>query len=154
MEGYDSEGEGADQMSDSTSRCVNPLCSCDPCGCGDRCRCGVTKLSGLERRLMECIWLSPGAEMTVRDVAEALPDYAYTTVATVLDRLVAKGVLHCRKVRRTKRYRAVGSSGSHTAVLMYDALCADSDPDGALRRFAASLTDAEATVLFEALDRR
>lgn len=103
---------------------------------------------------MDCIWQSPGAEMTVRDVAEALPDYAYTTMATVLDRLVAKGVLHCRKVRRTKHYRAIGSSGSHTAVMMYEALCADGDPEAALRRFAASLTDTEATVLSRALKRR
>lgn len=103
---------------------------------------------------MECIWESSEAELTVRDLAEALPDFAYTTVATVLDRLVAKGVLHSRKVRRAKRYRAIGSSGSHTAVLMHDALSADSDPNAALQRFAASLTDAEAIVLSEALNRR
>lgn len=141
-------------MIGSTSRCGNPLCSCDPCGCDDQCRCGAAKLSGLERRVMDYIWDASGAEITVRDTAQAFPDHAYTTVATVLDRLVAKGVLQCHKVRRVRRYRPIGSSGSHTAVVMYEALCADGDPDVALRRFAASLTEAEATVLSEALNRR
>jgi predicted transcriptional regulator len=99
---------------------------------------------------MEFVW-SAGVEVTVRDVAGVLPEYAYTTVATVLDRLVLKGVLRCRTVDRAKRYAAVGSSGTHTAVLMYEALCAASDPDTALRRFAENLDRAEASVLREAL---
>lgn len=133
------------------SRCANPLCSCDPCPCRGRCSCGAVKLSKLERSVMEYVWRSD-AGLTVRDLVTELPDYAYTTVATVLDRLVAKDVLRCDMEHRTKRYTAVGTSGSHTAVLMYEALSADSNPTDALRRFAANLTRAEAVALRGALD--
>lgn len=100
---------------------------------------------------MERIWQSTEVDVTVRTVATELPQYAYTTVATVLDRLVAKGVLRTRLVKNTKRYTPVGSRGAHTAVLMHDALAADADPDSALRRFAASLTEDQAATLRDAL---
>jgi predicted transcriptional regulator len=134
----------------SPSACENPLCSCDPCGCTN-CKCGVAKLSKLERAVMERIWQSTEADVTVRAVADELPRYAYTTVATVLDRLVTKGVLRSRLVKNTKRYTPVGSRGAHTAVLMHDALAGDADPDAALRRFAASLTEDQVATLREAL---
>jgi predicted transcriptional regulator len=130
--------------------CENPLCSCEPCEC-THCRCGVTTLGDLERRVMSCIWQWPETEVKVRDVAGTLPEYAYTTVATVLDRLVAKGILRSRIVNRAKQYRAVGSSGAHTAVAMYDALFADADPASALRRFAQTLNDEEAAILRQAI---
>jgi hypothetical protein len=66
----------------TTSACANPMCSCDPCGCDD-CKCGVARLGELERRVMEILWASDDREVSVRDVAGELPDYAYTTVATV-----------------------------------------------------------------------
>lgn len=100
---------------------------------------------------MEHLWHLDGSEVSVRDVADALPECAYTTVATVLDRLVQKGILRCRLVARTKRYIAVGSRGAHTAVLMREALSADADPTAALRRFAASLTPSEIRVMRQAL---
>jgi predicted transcriptional regulator len=140
-------------MSAPATACANPLCSCDPCGCGDDCRCGASKLSKLERRAMEFVW-SAGGEVTVRDVAAGFPEYAYTTVATVLDRLASKGVLRTRTVDRTKRYAAVGSAGTHAAVLMYDALSTAGDAEATLRRFARSLDGAEAAVLRDALRAR
>ena len=36
---------------------------------------------------MEIMWESPARSLTGRDVANRLPRYAYTTVATVLDRI-------------------------------------------------------------------
>lgn len=131
--------------------CANPLCSCDPCGCGDACRCGAAKLSPLERRVMDCVWEAPDGAITVRNVADALPEYAYTTVATVLDRLVGKGVLVCDRTGRARRYEAIGGSGAHTAVLMREALLAERHPAAALRRFAATLGPAEADALRRAL---
>src|SRR5580658_1766630 len=101
--------------------CANPMCSCEPCGCDD-CRCGAARLGDLERRVMEIVWESPGREVTGRQVADALPEYAYTTVATVLDRLAHKGVLRRRMVERTIRFTSAGSKGAYTAVLMHDAL--------------------------------
>ncbi len=102
---------------------------------------------------MDCIWQSSGTDVTVRDVADALPEYAYTTVATILDRLVLKGVLRSRLIKHAKHYAAIGSSGAHTAVLMQDALSADRDPDAALHQFAESLTDTQVAVLRRALER-
>ena len=102
---------------------------------------------------MDCIWQHPGTDVTVRRVADALPEYAYTTVATILDRLVLKGVLRCRLIKHAKHYAPVGSSGAHTAVLMQDALLADRDPDAALRQFAESLSDGQVAVLRESLER-
>lgn len=103
---------------------------------------------------MGCIWHSPTTEVTVRDIGGALPDYAYTTLATVLDRLVMKGVLRSRMLNRAKRYMAVGSSGAHTAVVMYEALSEDADPEGALRIFAQNLSEEEAAILHGALGPR
>ena len=40
--------------------CDNPMCSCDPCGCGEGCACGGAKLEDLERRVMEILWANGG----------------------------------------------------------------------------------------------
>jgi len=134
----------------TTGACDNPMCSCDPCGCDD-CACGVSRLGELERRVMEIAWAST-SDVSVRDLCNELPDYAYTTVATVLDRLVHKRMLRRRMDSRTIRFSAVGSEGAHTAVLMRKALEEDNDPDAALLCFVESLSDSEASVLRQALN--
>lgn len=135
----------------ATTTCENPMCSCDPCGCTD-CRCGVARLGDLERRVMEILWSRSDTELRVRDVADVLPEYAYTTVATVLDRLVHKGVVHRRRDGRTVLFTSVGTPGAHTAVLMHEALAVDRDTDAALLRFAETLSPPEAVVLRRALN--
>jgi predicted transcriptional regulator len=107
----------------------------------------------MERRVMEILWRSADLELSVRDVAETLPEYAYTTVATVLDRLVQKGVLKRRMDGRTIRFSPVGSKGAHTAVLMRKALGEDGDPDAALLCFVEGLSESEAATLRHALGR-
>jgi predicted transcriptional regulator len=134
----------------SITTCDNPMCSCDPCAC-DNCSCGVARLGNLERRVMDVLWEKPESEPTVRDVADVLPDYAYTTVATVLDRLVHKGLVRRRMDRRTIRFTTIGTRGTHTAVLMREALSVDPDADAALVRFAETLSPSEAAVLGGAL---
>jgi predicted transcriptional regulator len=136
----------------TTSACTNPMCSCDPCGCDD-CKCGVARLGELERRVMEILWESEDREVSVRDVSSELPHYAYTTVATVLDRLVHKGMLKRRMNGRTIRFAVVGSKGAHTAVLMRKTLGEDSDPAAALFCFVEGLSVSEASVLRRALNR-
>ena len=131
--------------------CDNPMCSCDPCGC-DECSCGAARLGDLERRVMEILWSTSDSELSVRDVADVLPVYAYTTVATVLDRLVHKGLVLRRMDGRTIRFSGVGTRGTHTAVLMHAALAVDRDPDAALLRFAETLSSSEAAVLRRALN--
>jgi BlaI family penicillinase repressor len=68
----------------------------------------LPNLSPTEWQLMNAIWASRGAT-TVRDVHDALaPDtgWAYTTVKTMMDRLVDKGVLSVTREGRTAHYRA------------------------------------------------
>lgn len=103
---------------------------------------------------MDVLWAEPGRERTGRQVTDALGDYAYTTVATVLDRLVRKGLVLRRIEERTIRFTPIGTSSAHTAVRMHEALAVDDDPDAALARFAATLSRSEAAVLRKALDRR
>lgn len=136
----------------SVAACDNPMCSCDPCGCED-CKCGGARLGDLERRIMGILWESPDRETTVRNVAEVLPELAYTTVATVLDRLVHKGMLKRRMDGRTIRFTTVGSKGAHAAVLMRVVLDQEGDPEAALVQFAESLSDTEASALRQALNR-
>jgi predicted transcriptional regulator len=111
----------------------------------------VSRLGELERRVMEIAWAST-SDVSVRDLCNELPDYAYTTVATVLDRLVHKRMLRRRMDSRTIRFSAVGSEGAHTAVLMRKALEEDNDPDAALLCFVERLSDSEASVLRQALN--
>jgi predicted transcriptional regulator len=140
-------------MTATATPCVNPMCSCDPCGCGGDCRCGVARLGDLERLVMDIVWEEPGRELTGRDVANVLPRYAYTTVATVLDRLVHKGLLSRRVERGKIRFTAIGTDGAHTAVLMYESLTRAGDSQAALVRFAETLSPSEADVLRRALNR-
>jgi predicted transcriptional regulator len=136
--------------------CDNPLCACDPCVC-ENCTCGTPKISELERRVMDVLWQEPARELTGRDVADALPNYAYTTVSTVLDRLVHKGLVRRRMEGRTIRFTTIGTRGAHTAVLMHEALAADQDPESALARFAETLSHPQVGVLLrvlQALDRK
>src|SRR5271155_466922 len=96
-------------MSSMAGMCTNPMCSCDPCGCADNCKCGAARLGELERRAMDVVWEEPDREWTGREVTDALFDYAYTTVATILDRLVHKGLLRRRMEGRIIRFSVVGT---------------------------------------------
>jgi predicted transcriptional regulator len=100
---------------------------------------------------MEVLWEDPDRDFTVRDVVAALPKYAYTTHATVLDRLVHKGLVRRNKEGRAFQFAAIGTGSMHSAVLMYQALTAGPDPDAALVRFAETLSPSEASVLRNAL---
>jgi BlaI family transcriptional regulator, penicillinase repressor len=100
---------------------------------------------------MEVLWSQPGSEMTGRQVADELPEYAYTTVATVLDRLSHKGMLQRRLLGRTARFAAARTRAGYAASLMLAALGAASDPDGTLAQFAESMSPAQAEVLRRAL---
>jgi predicted transcriptional regulator len=62
----------------------------------------------LARRVLDILW--KGGDWSVRDVLEAVdPRLAYTTIATVLDRLHDKGELDRSKVDGSWRYTAARS---------------------------------------------
>jgi predicted transcriptional regulator len=101
---------------------------------------------------MDILWEKQGREMTGRDVATLFPENAYTTVATVLDRLVHKGLVRRKMEGRFIRFTAIGTPGAHTATLMHEALViGGEDRASALSRFAETLSPSEAAVLAASL---
>lgn len=133
--------------------CTNPDCTCDPCTCGD-CRCGPARLGDLERQVMEVLWDNSGQPLRGRAVADKLPEYAYTTVATVLDRLSRKGQVRRTTEGRVNLYSATGSAGDHAAKAMRQALESAHDPADALAQFVAGMPAGQLGTLRRALDRR
>jgi predicted transcriptional regulator len=70
---------------------------------------GLASVFGtLELRVLEALW-ARGTEVSVRDVLDAFPSAAYTTVMTTMERLHRKGVLERRKDGRAFLYRPVSS---------------------------------------------
>lgn len=134
--------------------CPNPKCTCVDCHCGPTCKCGVLRLGTLERRVMDVLWEEPGRERTGREVADAFPEYAYTTLSTVLDRLVTKELLDRRQDGRVIHYSATNTRAVHTALLIREALDATHDPDAALACFVQGLPAGHATALLSALGDR
>jgi predicted transcriptional regulator len=103
---------------------------------------------------MDVLW-SVSRPLTAREVCQALKahDLAYTTVKTVLDRLHHKKLVHREQgEERAWRYRPVNDRDAHIAELMLHALNLTEDRDGALVRFAETVSPADASVLRQALD--
>lgn len=100
---------------------------------------------------MDVVWAADGREVTARTVADALGQYAYTTVATVLNRLSRKGAVRRRLDGRTTMFAPVGTAADRTAAAMVGMLEASGDRDGALRRFATSMTADDREALLRAL---
>lgn len=70
---------------------------------------GLERVLGeLESSIMETVWMAGDA--SVQDVCDSLgPDHNYKTVMTVMNRLVAKGLLSRRRVSKAYIYSAVES---------------------------------------------
>lgn len=80
-------------------------------------------LGRLERKVMAVLWDHPG--VTVRQVWERLcrsRDLAYTTVMTVMNRLVAKGTLTRRRDGSVFRYSPTADRASTAARAARDSL--------------------------------
>ena len=83
---------------------------------------GLAAIFGsLELRVLEALWAREG-ESTVRDVLEAFPNAAYTTVMTTMERLHRKGVLERRKDGRAFSYKSVKSRDEMERGLVTNAL--------------------------------
>ena len=63
---------------------------------------------------MDALWdmsvALPSSTFTARDVASTLPNHAYTTVLTVLDRLTRKGIVERIRDGKTHHYLPTGSA--------------------------------------------
>jgi len=83
---------------------------------------GLASVFGtLELRVLEALW-ARGTEASVRDVLDAFPHAAYTTVMTTMERLHRKGVLERRKDGRAFLYRPVNSRDEMETGLVTRAL--------------------------------
>lgn len=134
--------------------CANPRCTCSPCLCGDDCKCGGGHLGDLERRVLNVVWAAGGGEVTAREVADVLDEYAYTTIATVLNRLSRKGAVARRMDGRSTRFAPVGTPADRAATTMLEVLEASGDRDGALARFAQTVSPSDREALIRGLGLR
>ena len=113
----------------------------------------VRGLRELETAVMERVW-AYDRPVTAREVADALarqPPLAYTTVLTVMNRLVNKGMLAKQRPGRAATFRAVRSREAYTAQLMAAVLGTASDAPAVLLRFADELPADQADALRHAL---
>lgn len=78
----------------------------------------LSLLGPLEGRIMREIWIGSVEEpFVVRDIQALMPELAYTTVMTTLNRLAEKRLLSVKEVRRQRahRYRAIVSADEFLA---------------------------------------
>ncbi len=113
----------------------------------------MKRLGDLERKVMDVLWDSTGGPQTGRQVADRLPDRAYTTVLTILDRLRRKDMVLRTSEGRVHYFAASDTRESYMAELMIDAMGDSGNRDAVLVRFAESVTPDEAKLLRRALER-
>jgi predicted transcriptional regulator len=112
----------------------------------------MNRLGALERKVMDVLWDSMGQPLSGRQVADQLPDRAYTTVLTILERLRRKKLVERRTADRTHVFSATASRESYMADLMLEPLGSALDRDAVLVRFAKTVSPQEAKVLRRALE--
>ncbi len=109
-------------------------------------------LGELERKVMDVLWGSIGVPLTGRQVADELPDRAYTTVLTILERLRRKNLVVRTTAGKAHRFAATASRETYMAELMVEALGSAQDRHAVLARFAEVVSAEEAVVLRRALE--
>ncbi|MGP3914206.1 BlaI/MecI/CopY family transcriptional regulator [Nonomuraea sp. 10N515B] len=116
----------------------------------------MANLGSLERAIMEALW-DADKPLRVRELLGLLNEereLAYTTVQTVAERLVKKGLLVRTPYRNAFRYAAAKSRDEHVSDLMMEALAASTDRLPVLARFAQSVAEEDALALLAELRRR
>ena len=111
-------------------------------------------LGELERAIMEVVWAADGP-LTGRAVVDELGrdrQVAYTTVLTVMDRLVGKGLLTRQRRGRAHTYLAAQSRAAYTAELMASVLGSADDHPAVLLHFVEQIPPDQAEALRAALD--
>jgi|SRR5690625_498772 len=105
----------------------------------------LPQLGPLEQEVMNVLWASCEAHdepLTIRAVANTMPELAYTTVATVLTNLKTKGMVEQLRDRPVLRYRPVRGRAQHAAWMMQEILRGAHNRRRCLERFVYEL-DAE-----------
>ncbi len=114
----------------------------------------MIKLGPLEQQVMEVLWTScenNDLPLTVRAVADELPESAYTTVATVLGNLMNKQMVEQFRSGRRLLYRPRRTRALYAADQMIEALGTSRRADRTLRQFLADLTPDQRATLHEVL---
>lgn len=113
----------------------------------------MRNLGPLESAVMSLLWNADEA-LSVRQVHEELRDrdLAYTTVATVLEKLHRKEWLDRERIGRVWFYRPRVQSSEHAASLMREALAASTSPRATFLKFVDEISEEEAALLRELLD--
>ena len=108
----------------------------------------------LEAEILGALWAA-GRPVTPADVrSELAADLAYTTVTTILVRLVDKGVVTRRRQGRTYVYEPSFDQADLAASRMHDVLGTGQDRAAVLSRFVGQLSAADKLALSAALLRR
>jgi predicted transcriptional regulator len=104
------------------------------------------RVGDLESEILDVLWSTP-SWLSGREVWERLGGEAraYTTVMTVLGRLVDKGLVERIDEGKRYRYRAAGDPDELTAQAIRSLLTATADPRVALAHFVERLDDPELT---------
>ncbi len=102
------------------------------------------RVGDLESEILEQLWAAR-AWLSGRQVWERLggTERAYTTVMTVLGRLVEKGLVERVEEEKGHLYRAAGDPDELTAQAIRSLLSATADPAAALAHFVEDLDDPE-----------
>lgn len=106
----------------------------------------------LEAEVMRVLWASdvPKAPADIRD--ELASDLAYTSVATVLNRLCDKGLVTRRPDGRRFVYRAASSEADLAGRRLHTMLETADDRAAVLAGFLRTLSDDDARILRSLLD--
>lgn len=109
-------------------------------------------MGALEGEILAALWAADEA-VTPHAVAGVIGgDLAYTTVVTILTRLVEKGLVGREPSGRTFLYAPVVSEGALTAARMGEALASSRDRDAALSHFVSNLSRREVQALRKVLE--
>ncbi|MCL6095585.1 MAG: BlaI/MecI/CopY family transcriptional regulator [Actinobacteria bacterium] len=100
------------------------------------------KVGSLEEAVLRQLWQAE-EPLSGREIVERLPGpaRAYTTVMTVLGRLMEKGLVERIAVKNTYRYRAAGSQEQLTAQAISNLLSSAKDPTTVLAYFVEDIHD-------------
>lgn len=112
----------------------------------------MRRLGELEQRVMDVLWETPDDPLSGRDVADRLPDRAYTTIMTVLERLRRKEFVRRTSQGRVHYYKAAETREAYVAEIMIDAMGGAGDRSLVLERFAEAVSPEEAQLLSRALE--
>lgn len=102
------------------------------------------RIGDLESEVLDVLW-SASSWLSGREILERLgdPPKAYTTVLTVLGRLVEISQVERAEAGRALVYRAVGDPDELTAQAVRGLLLRSAHPRAALAHFVADLDDPE-----------